>query len=377
MRKTVLLFGFLVDAGVVALVAYHGYSTADTTITGVITAFLFGAIAVGGFGGHAVAVHLWRTHRVWGLVLGITACAALTVNLTNSLGAIAGRSDKTQAERAKAADVNKNDQAELSRLMDERAKLPAFRPIGTVKADIDGARAGRAYKISGGCQPEQITTKATRESCDAYRKLVGELAAAEEATHLDGAIAGLRGKLDKAPAINSANPQAAVLAQLFRISFDDAATRQQLAVAVVVELLIVMSFVASERFRGVQVSAPASTERAGELLAEMEKAKGAPVENKTPVEQSAGNVVSLVVKAPPKPSVLVASMLKSLPRSVGEQVSWAALYAAFRKWCVGQKIEPLDVAAFGRELKALCEYAGIRTRAKGDDVFCLDVRLAA
>jgi hypothetical protein len=60
-------------------------------------------------------------------------------------------------------------------------------------------------------------------------------------------------------------------------------------------------------------------------------------------------------------------------------VTWADAFARYRRWCDEQapRITPLGAADFGQELKALCKYAGIRTRAKGEDVHCLNVKLVA
>ena len=99
MRKLVGLFGAVCGLVAVALVARYGYTTADTEIDGVITAFLFGTIAAGGLGGHAVAVRIWQRNGWWACAVGVIAAIALTVNLSNSLGAIAGRGDVRTAQR--------------------------------------------------------------------------------------------------------------------------------------------------------------------------------------------------------------------------------------------------------------------------------------
>ena len=54
MRSLVGLFGVACGLVAVALVARYGFRTADTTVDGAFGAFLFGAIAAGGLGGHAV-----------------------------------------------------------------------------------------------------------------------------------------------------------------------------------------------------------------------------------------------------------------------------------------------------------------------------------
>jgi len=61
------------------------------------------------------------------MTLGIVDAAPLIVTFTNSLGAIAGRADSTQAERSRAKADQAADRAELARIMRERNAL-SFAP---------------------------------------------------------------------------------------------------------------------------------------------------------------------------------------------------------------------------------------------------------
>src|SRR5436190_23808795 len=86
MRRLVGGFGWLFGLGVVALVARYGYISSDNQVNGAILAFLFAGLAAGGLFGHAVAVHIWRIHRGWSILLGLICVAALVLNISNSLG---------------------------------------------------------------------------------------------------------------------------------------------------------------------------------------------------------------------------------------------------------------------------------------------------
>jgi hypothetical protein len=99
MRNVVGIFGAVCGVIVIALVARFGYKTADCEIDGVISAVLFAIIAAGGLGGHAVAIRIWQRSGVWAFAIGVVSAIALVVNLSNSLGAIAGRGDDKTAER--------------------------------------------------------------------------------------------------------------------------------------------------------------------------------------------------------------------------------------------------------------------------------------
>ena len=126
MRGIVGMFGGLCSAIVIVLVARYGYKTADNEIDGIVSALLFATIAAGGLGGFAVAIRVWQRNRGWAAGIGVIAAVALTVNLSNSLGAIAGRGDVRTAERSKLAQSVTDDRAELARITREREAVGPF-----------------------------------------------------------------------------------------------------------------------------------------------------------------------------------------------------------------------------------------------------------
>src|SRR5215468_5800007 len=108
----------------VALAARYGYKGADTATDGVISAVVFGLIALCACLFDAAAVRLWfMKHQAGSVMIGLIATAALIVTFTNSLGAIAGRADGTQAERVRAKADQADDRAELARITREREGL--------------------------------------------------------------------------------------------------------------------------------------------------------------------------------------------------------------------------------------------------------------
>ena len=154
------------------LAALYGYTSADTAFYGGIRAASLGAVAVVGTCCPAWASTHWHGRRYGQCAITWVVClVCLAVTLGGGIGTIAGGADQTTAERAKAARTTKNSEAERKRVTGELSKLPASRPIGMVKADIETARSGRHYKSTNGCEPEQITSKAAREACEAFRKL--------------------------------------------------------------------------------------------------------------------------------------------------------------------------------------------------------------
>ena len=137
------LFGclaVLLGAVSIALAARYGYKGADTVIDGVISAVVFGVIALCAFMFDAAAVRLWFMRHRLGAVgdRPASAAAALVVTFTNSLGAIAGRADTTQAERARATDEVAADRAEL-----DAAGRASAQPSPSAPATADAVTAGR------------------------------------------------------------------------------------------------------------------------------------------------------------------------------------------------------------------------------------------
>src|SRR5262245_57702452 len=113
----------------VALAARYGYKGADTEVDGAISAIVFGSVALCACLFDAAAVRLWfMGHRIGASVIGVIAAAALVVTFANSLGAIASRSDITQAERNRTKADEADSRAELAMIMRERDGL-VFTPM--------------------------------------------------------------------------------------------------------------------------------------------------------------------------------------------------------------------------------------------------------
>jgi hypothetical protein len=72
-----------------------------------------------------------------------------------------------------------------------------------VGANLEAARSGHPYKSSDGCVPER--TKATREGCEAFRKLGGELETGRAASGLEQAAAAIRARLATGAAVQTAD----------------------------------------------------------------------------------------------------------------------------------------------------------------------------
>jgi uncharacterized membrane protein len=116
MRSAVGIFGLICGAIVIWTVGNYGYSSTDDPAAKWNMAFLFGVIATAGLFGHAVSLRLWSVNRFLSVMAFIACAAALMINVSNSLGALAGRSSKASAEAiTKMANLGA-DRDELARL---------------------------------------------------------------------------------------------------------------------------------------------------------------------------------------------------------------------------------------------------------------------
>ena len=93
-------------------------------------------------------MRLWRYSIVASICAGIIAFVALGLNLSNSLGAIAGRSDVVTTERIESNRKIRATEVELKRLTDLRDAIEAFVPtdaeaVGAAKRAADAAAKSR------------------------------------------------------------------------------------------------------------------------------------------------------------------------------------------------------------------------------------------
>ena len=259
MRSAVGIFGVVCGLIAIGLVGRYGFKSTDIEADAWIMAFLFGAIAAGGLFGHAVAVRLWRTSQPASVAVGIVSAAALLLNLSNSLGAIAGRADTVTLERIAKNRSIRAAESELKRLTDLRTSMPAFvqtdaDAVSAAKRAADAATTAKERECGGGdprqrgrfCRDKEDAEKA---AADTLTNASAAKAATDRATKLEADAQKQRDKLAELGPLVTVNVQGTAIAKLFRLpdeEADFAATAQQFGVAVVVELIIVMCMIAWE-----------------------------------------------------------------------------------------------------------------------------------
>src|SRR5262245_6449118 len=224
MRSAVGIFGLICGVIVIGLVGRYGFKSTDNETDAWIVAFLFGAIATGGLFGHAVALHLWRYSRLASIGMGAVAFVALGLNLSNSLGAIAGRQDQAAMERVTKNRAIRAAETELSRLTDLRDAMPAFvvtdeTAVNAAKQAADTATGMRKAECGDnnerrGARCREREEGETRAKA-AVTKATSDKAQTDRATRLEADADVQRSKLSDLGPTVSLNVQGASIAKLF------------------------------------------------------------------------------------------------------------------------------------------------------------------
>ena len=259
MRSAVGIFGIVCGAVVVWTVACYGFNSADDPAARWNIAFLFAVIAAGGLFGHAVSVRLWPINWFCSGLVAVACGAALVINLSNSLGALAARNSRSAAESASKARAIKDDRTELARLQAALENLGTY--AATDRAAVDAAqRAADAATTAkerecGGGDPRQRgrfcrdKEDAERLAADALTKATAAKAMTDRAMKLEADMRPIRERLRSVGPVQDANVQGTAIAKLFRLpdaEAEFAATVQQFSIAGVVEALIMLSMVSFE-----------------------------------------------------------------------------------------------------------------------------------
>jgi hypothetical protein len=382
------MFGIVCGAVVIWTVGNYGYASADDPSARWNIAFLFVVIAAGGLFGHAVSVRLWPINRLWSVLVGLACGAALIINLSNSLGALAGRNSRSAAESASKASVIKEDRSELARLQEALGRLGPY--VATDKAAVDAAqRAADAATTSkdrecGNGDPKQRgrfcrdKEDAERLAADALAKATAAKALTDRALKLEADMRPIRERLRTAGPIVEANVQGTAIAKLFRLPDAEAAfaaTVQQFALAGVVEALIVLSIVSFELLAHNQARPTSSSEmrRPPRQWWHSPRSAKADAPAVVPGKQSAPQPLKLVAVRGSIPKILTTA----LEPAAGERVEMAEVYRHYHLDCAAAGNSAVSPEQFADPLKRFCKGAGIRTKVEGEHVYLLNVRLCA
>lgn len=381
MRGMLYLFAALVGAVIVAVVSRYGFRTADNEIDGYVVGTLMGAIAFGGMAGHAVAVRLWTmSHHKTAVLLGMIAAGAMTMNLSNSLGALLGRGSDKLAVQLKTSDNLRSDRATLARKESERQAM-TFKPVDadTVAAM---ARASAAATAAREAECARRGTECRKREADEREALEAEAAArasktaTERASALDTEIASLKAKIEAVgPIKDESSGHGAALATMFRLPKDMGealVSWQNFLIGAVAEFLIIGSLIAAEVMRPARrVEAPPAAklepvqpEQAVAVIEPVEQPRQAP----EPIRQ--------ITDQRRKPTVQ-GIMVAMIEKAGDADLDFVDIVNAYRARCQELDVEPADMGRLGSELRAVCRKMKIDVESDGERATLKGARLKA
>ena len=327
------------------------------------------------------------------------SAVALVISLSNSLGAMAGRGNEQQAERMRVADTVRDLRRGLERAESERKGLEvragrrSRRQCGESEGDSrERGQRGRVPMawptLPGQGDSREPPLLLTLETATKNK------AATDRAAKLDSDIAAFREKIERAGPVLEANSQGNALARLFNLPEAKAATLstyQNLAMAIVIELLIVMSMVASEVLEHHETKTPAPEVRPTTEAASIPVGQTAAATPLTRPAEAASVAEALPYDEDPKvfPAASRPRLISSQPNPLGSvpvilaeimepgrgEVSLLELFSAYEGACRAKEKEPVSASEFSHTVAALCERLGVQVEDNDDGVFLMQVRL--
>jgi hypothetical protein len=380
MRNAFGIFGLVCGVIVVVLVGRYGYKTTDVEFDAWVMAFLFAVIASFGLAGHVLALRLRHFSKIASVLVGIVAVGSLGMNLSNSLGAIAGRSDSAVMKRVgKNRDIRAAE-AELKRLTGLRdamqfqytdeiavasAKIAADAAAATTKAACPESKKPSEY-----CKEKQAAETAANA---AYSAVTNAKAQTDRAKQLEADAKGQRDKLAALGPIVTENVQGSAIARLFRLKDSEiefAATAQQFGLAAVVELIIIACLSAWE-ILGHRPTGPPVLKPVVEIKPEPEP--------ETPIIPPAQKP-KLIVSNPKPPSAagsVKRILTDNLEKCIGGKVEFADLVNRYRVVCKDEGKRSVGRDAFIAALDEFCKDLGIKRRTVDGNLYLMGVQLVA
>ncbi|MGA7325562.1 MAG: hypothetical protein WBX25_13995 [Rhodomicrobium sp.] len=367
MRIVTGAFGVVCGMVIIAIAARYGFKTSDNDFDGYIWAFMYGAVSFGGLFGHALGVRVWRHSRPAGLKIFAGSAFALTISLSNSLGAMAGRGSETQAKRLQIAETVRNLNRTLDAASRER-EASLFTPtdaeaVKAAKAKADAATAAKeaeCKKRGDRCRDREADE---RNTLDALEKATLQKTATDRAAVLDALISETKVKIEKAGPVLEANPQGSMFARLFDMPDSKASLLtawQNFAMAVTVEMLIVLSMIAFEVL-GKEKLAPQAAGKRRE--ADLPPAVPLPTEKPQALPTPAR---PRLVSSQSVPFGNVAAMMAEIMAPGRGKVELAEAFAGYRAECKRQGKAPVAVDTFTDGITRLCRELNIQIEGGAD-----------
>ena len=402
MRTFARFFGLSGGFVMIVIAARFGFKTSDNDFDGYIWAFTYGSVTLGGLFGHSLALRVWRhNQQIGGLVMVISALA-LTISLSNSIGAMAGRGNEKQATRLKVAEDVRGWRRDIER---DQKKRDGMQFKSTDQDAVDTAKKATAAATAAKeaeCKSGRGSACKTKEDAEAKaladeRAAIQDKNATDAAAKLDADIKKADENIKKAGPVLEADSQGSALARLFNLPDTQAATLstyQNLAMAVVIELLFVISLVASEVLEHHETKLPAQAD-----VEAKSTALGMAAPRAETVQVATRQTMSLVPMREelepdelqpflerPKPVRQITSQREPFGNVIdivatvmepgsGCKVEIKEAYFAYARVCKEQGKKPFPPDKFAAEIKRFCKEARVKIHAEEHGVYLLNVRL--
>jgi hypothetical protein len=382
MRALFGVLAVLLGLASICLTARYGYKSADTVIDGIISAAVFGSIALCAFLFDAAAVRLWfMRHYVGSALIGFIAAAALVVTFSNSLGSIVSRTDAVLAQRQGVAESRADNRRELLRLERSLAELAKFAPADdeAVRAAKRAADTATSNKIAEcdkrgpNCRQRELDEAAAATN---LATVTAAKTATQRARQLEADIATVKAKLAQPSntEVGAVNPLGTALANLIGSTAEVLTSWQLAIVALVFELCLVGVMVIYELL-GHSKQQGAQETRAVEAA---EQRLRAAVEPSTPKSPSKPLVQKHVL--PPKEKAAVGSVSRFISENVSTakdaKTEMRELIRGYRDWCATEGLRAIDLSKALDEVEALCGQIGIQIEVAPDQrVYCVGATL--
>src|SRR5262245_14999869 len=406
MRKVLGLLVVLCGIVSIAMTSRYGWKQADNEIDQVMSAMMFGTIALCAIIFDAVAIRLWvNGWRAAGFFIGVIACLAFVVTFSNSLGSILSRSDAVEAQRQNITDQRADNRRELNRLEDALARIGSFTPTDQAAVEAATRAANTATdrrKVECGENNEKrgpLCRQREIEDTDAAAKLATTTAnksTTNRARDLEGQIAKVRARLTASENVGSINPLAQALARIVPSLGDGISALMQAAVALVFELCIIGMMVGFELLGHAAPTRPTPQAQVQEptvqepTVQEPAPVVIVPVVPEPPPPPPEPKVPKMVVVPPPAKPKLIATnpdrrpvgsvkriLTTHLESAPGDKVELADVGNRYRDVCRRDGKRMVTSDEFCTELDDFCRTVGIVWKKAGEHVYLLDVRLAS
>lgn len=211
-----------------------GRSDADRLVYGLASVCADGFKVILPFG----IMYAWTKRRILAAGVGVLLWAIVTTySLTSSLGHSATNRAETAGAKMHHVSTYKDLRRTIELRLSERERIPPFRSVDGIVAEIRALEVSRDWLLSDGCKDAR--NRSQRLFCDGVIKLQSELASAKRAKELDAEISQLRMKLAEASAEGQSglsDAQTAVIGRLSGMTEDWIRLALTVLVSIMVEL---------------------------------------------------------------------------------------------------------------------------------------------